>query len=321
MWHTDKWHWWRYTRARNGLCRLLRAEKPDLVHSNDLPTHQMVSDASRRLRLPRICHHRLAFEKDCIDWLNKFGAEAHLFVSQALMEAMCACSSRLESSPHVVVYDGLALPPRPTAQDRKRARLQCKLPTDRVIVVYAGQVTKPKGVSELIHAWSLLDPILSAKADLLIVGDDLQGPGNYRLEMENLAHQLKCSARFVGFRSDVVPWLLASDLAVVPSQYWEALGNATLEAMAHALPVVGSYLGGIPEMIVQGQTGLLVPPGSLKCLAKALTRLIAEPETRQRFGQEGRQRCEECFSLEAHVATVVREYQQVLSKARTVPRR
>jgi glycosyltransferase involved in cell wall biosynthesis len=318
MYRTDKWHWLRYVKARNRLSELLRREQPDLVHSNDLPSHQILSDAARRLNVPRICHHRFLFEKNCIDWLNKFGAEAHFFVSHGLMKAMCARSARMASGTRVVVYDGLTLPPKPTEADRRHARLQLQLPADKVLVVYAGLVSEAKGIPELLRAWSLLDPNLIRKADLLIVGDDLQGPRNYRSHMQNLAHQLNCSVRFVGFQSNVSPWLVASDLAVVPS-HWESLGNATLEAMAHALPVVGSDVGGIPEMIMQEHTGLLVPSRSPEHLSAALARLIAEPETRQRFGQEGRLRCEDCFSLEAHVATVVREYQQVLFKARAVP--
>src|SRR5437016_2682519 len=90
MYFTDKWHWWRYYQARRRLQRLLARERPDIVHSNDLPTHQIVSDASVRCHIPRVCHHRFPFPGAAIDWLNKFGAERHLFVSQALMEEMCA---------------------------------------------------------------------------------------------------------------------------------------------------------------------------------------------------------------------------------------
>ena len=77
--------------------------------------------------------------------------------------------------------------------------------------------------------------------------------------MQGLAAVLGCPARFVGFRKDVPDWLTAADLAVVPSHV-EPLGNATLEAMACGLPVVGSEVGGIPEMVVHEETGLLVPP-------------------------------------------------------------
>src|SRR5206468_2258265 len=107
--------------------------------------------------------------------------------------------------------------------------------------------------------------------------------GAYRGAMERLAGQLGCPVRFVGFQKNVGEWLLASDVAVVPSHV-EPLGNATLEAMSYALPVIGGDVGGIPEMVLGGETGLLVPPQSPERLAEALARLIREPETRRQFG-------------------------------------
>ena len=125
--------------------------------------------------------------------------------------------------------------------------------------------------------------------------------------MQELAGSLGCPARFVGFRSDVDDWLLASDIAVVPSLV-EPLGNATLEAMSHGLPVIGSEVGGIPEMIVHEVTGLLVPPRCPGGLAEALSRLIAEPDVRRRLGARGRRRCEETFGINYNVNTILNIY-------------
>jgi glycosyltransferase involved in cell wall biosynthesis len=130
--------------------------------------------------------------------------------------------------------------------------------------------------------------------------------------MEKLAEDLGCAARFVGFQKNVGEWLQASDIAVVPSHV-EPLGNATLEAMSYCLPVIGSTAGGIPEMIANEETGLLVPPRSPQALKEAIKRLIADKETRVRLGNQGRRRCEEQFSLAAHVRSVVAEYDRVLS--------
>src|SRR5262249_36938581 len=114
MHQTDKWHCLRYWKARRALRGVLRRERPDVIHSNDLPTHQIVSDAARGLGVPRLCHHRFPFPGAATDWLNKYGAERHLFVSRALQEEMCAGSLRLWEAGCAVVYDGLPLPPPPT---------------------------------------------------------------------------------------------------------------------------------------------------------------------------------------------------------------
>jgi glycosyltransferase involved in cell wall biosynthesis len=312
MYLTDKWHWWRYTNARNALRRIIRGMRPDLVHSNDLPTHQIVSDAVRGTGVLEICHHRWIFPGQAIDWLNKFECPHHVFVSYALMNELCENSPRLHASSRSVVYDGLPLPSKPTAQDRGLARERLGLPADKTIVAFAGQMIERKGVADLLQAWSMLEKGLRDIAELLLIGDDLTGEGNYRVQMEKLAEDLGCAARFVGFQKNVGEWLQASDIAVVPSHV-EPLGNATLEAMSYCLPVIGSTAGGIPEMIANEETGLLVPPRSPQALKEAIKRLIADKETRVRLGNQGRRRCEEQFSLAAHVRSVVAEYDRVLS--------
>lgn len=304
---TDKWHWWRYAESRRQLTAILRREQPDVVHSNDLPTSQMTSQAAGRLGIPRVCHHRFPFGKTAVDWLNKFGAQRHVFVSAALKNEMCADSARLAAAPCEVVHDGLPLEAAPDAAARRAARKQLDLPSDKTLVLFAGQVIERKGVADLLRAWQQLPQSVRDRAELIIVGDDLQNGGAYRLEMQGLAAQLNSPAKFVGFQSNVGQWLTAADVAVVPSHV-EPLGNATLEAMAHALPVIGSDVGGIPEMIVHGETGLLVSPRDPESLAGALERLISSPEERRRLGEAGRRRCEMHFSIEAHVEKMLEQY-------------
>jgi glycosyltransferase involved in cell wall biosynthesis len=169
-------------------------------------------------------------------------------------------------------------------------------------------------VADLLHCWARLGAAVRDRAELVLVGDDIAGRGEYRRAMEALAGRLGCPGRFVGFRKDVADWLLASDVAVVPS-HAEPLGNATLEAMSYALPVLGCRVGGIPEMVVHEETGLLVPPRSPDDLAAALARLIGDAPLRRRLGRQGRGRCQKVFSLEAHVRAALHEYGQVLPTA------
>jgi glycosyltransferase involved in cell wall biosynthesis len=309
---TDKWHPFRYQRAQQQLRRLLDELQPDVVHANDLPTSHMVGQGVRRERIPLVCHHRWMFQKSAIDWLNKFGAERNLFVSRALQSYLCRESSRLASCSNNVVYDGLALPPLPCEDERIAARQALKLPLDKRIVLFAGQIIERKGVADLLHAWSLLTSELSEHAELVIVGDDLESSGAYRCRMESLARQINSPARFMGFQRNVAQWLTAADICVVPS-HEEPLGNATLEAMAHARPVIGCEVGGIPEMIVDEKTGLLVPPKNPAALCQALSRLLNDPSRAAALGDAGRRRCEALFSLRAHVNDVCEEYHEVLA--------
>jgi glycosyltransferase involved in cell wall biosynthesis len=312
---TDKWGWWSYRNSRQKLVKWLGRHRPEVVHSNDLPTHQMTSDAARACQLPRVCHHRWIFERGAIDWFNKYGAERHLFVSRALMNDLCGQSPRLEAGPCEVVYDGLPLPKCPSDTDRPAAKRELGLDPNQPLVLFAGQIIERKGVADTLHAWHELRSQWGAAANLVIVGDDLEGKGAYRAKMESLAVELGLSARFVGFQKNVPTWLTAADIVLVPS-HAEPLGNATLEAMAHARPVIGGDVGGIPEMVSAGQTGLLVPPKSPRDLAAAIDRLLADLPMRNRLGAGARERCERLFSLEAHVAAVVRQYEAVLGRGR-----
>jgi glycosyltransferase involved in cell wall biosynthesis len=314
LWMTSKRHVLRYFLDRYRLRRLLRSERPDVLHSNDLASHQMLSGAAQGLGIVRVCHHRFPYTGRSTDWYNKYGAEQHVFVSKALMEGMCAGdSATLQRKLVTYIYDGIPLPPKPMPSDRNLARANLDLPQDRVIVLFAGQIIARKGVADLLKAWSGMDDATLAAASLVIVGDDLRGEGSYRREMEQLAQKLRCQARFVGFQTNVGEWLTAADITVVPSLV-EPLGNATLEAMAHALPVVAAAVGGIPEMVVHGQTGILVPPQAPEELAVGLRTLIWDAEMRTCFGEAGRKRCEQVFGLDAHVDAIVKEYHNLLSR-------
>ena len=143
--------------------------------------------------------------------------------------------------------------------------------------------------------------------------------GPIELEMQQLAKRLGSPAKFFGFQRNIGQWLTAADMAVVPSHV-EPLGNATLEAMAHALPVIGCNVGGIPEMIVHEETGLLVPPHQPAALAAAIERLINHPAEREKFGNAGRARCELHFDIEvSHCARCLNQYRLVVAGKQRVP--
>jgi glycosyltransferase involved in cell wall biosynthesis len=290
---------------------MIQRFKPDIVHSNDLPTHQFVSNAALGLGIPRICHHRWIFPGSGINWLNKFGAERHLFVSKGLMDELCGNSAKLAAASCAVLYDGLPMPALPTEHDRLEARVKLGLPKEKSVVLFAGQIIERKGVADLLHAWKRLQPKYGATATLVIVGDDVAGKGAYRIEMEELAGELQVDVAFKGFQTNVADWLIASDVVMVPS-HAEPLGNATLEAMAQCRPVIGGNVGGIPEMVVHEETGLLVPPKNPVELAAAIERLLLNRDEAQRFGNAARRRCEELFSLDAHIQNVVAEYRRLL---------
>jgi glycosyltransferase involved in cell wall biosynthesis len=120
------------------------------------------------------------------------------------------------------------------------------------------------------------------------------------------------SVVFPGFVDDIPGILALSDIAVLPSLK-EAAGGAVLEAMAAGKPVVASRVGGIPESVVDGTTGFLVPPGDSEALSRSIIRLLDDPPLRQQFGKAGRERVEAKFSIEGMVQQYEALYQELLS--------
>jgi glycosyltransferase involved in cell wall biosynthesis len=149
----------------------------------------------------------------------------------------------------------------------------------------------------------LLDEIPSVH--LVIVGD-----GELRSTLERLTAELALTehVHFVGFRSDVPNLMHAFDIFVLPSLF-EGFGLVLLEAMAAAKPIVATRVSAIPEIVLDGKTGLLVPPRDPLALSKALRQLIMNPGLAGDFGGCGRRQLEQQFSVKKMVDDTVRVYQ------------
>ena len=143
------------------------------------------------------------------------------------------------------------------------------------------------------------------KAQFLFAGRDTE-----KMQPNVARLGLGRSVRLAGFRTDVPRLLAAADLFVMPSLQ-EAAGTALREAGFAALPCVGTRVGGIPEMIEEGRTGLLVPPGDAGALAAAILRLLHDREEGVRLGQAARAFCRERFSLAAAVPKMEAFYKRI----------
>ena len=153
------------------------------------------------------------------------------------------------------------------------------------LILAVGRLKAPKDFLTLIRALGDLPP---ASFEATIVGEDLTAPDWSR---RSVLSDLTGRVRLVGERRDVPQLLAAADVFVLPSTS-EGLPVSVLEAMAAGLPVVASRVGGVPEQVSDGKTGLLVEPGDPNELAAALHRLTVDPSLRRRLGSAGRARAE-----------------------------
>jgi glycosyltransferase involved in cell wall biosynthesis len=150
----------------------------------------------------------------------------------------------------------------------------------------------------------------------------LVGDGELRGELEAQARRLGLAphVRFAGWRDNVAEVLALADVFVLPSES-EGFGRVLVEAMAMGRPVVATNVGGIPDIVLDGETGLLVEPADPAALASAVGALLDEPARAARLGAAGRARAESTFSLGAHVDAVERVYDEIIGRAAPEARR
>jgi glycosyltransferase involved in cell wall biosynthesis len=192
--------------------------------------------------------------------------------------------------------------------DRGEARQRLALPQDATIVGILATLRSWKGHLFLIDAVAELPETLV----LVIVGD---GPMRERLEARVRELRLAERTRFAGNQADVVPWLQAFDVFVLPSYANEGVPQALIQAMLTALPCVTTAVGSIPELATDGETALVVPPQQVARLREAIQRLLGDESLRKRLGEAARRRCEAGFSYEAMLDKMERIYREASAAA------
>lgn len=205
-----------------------------------------------------------------------------------------------------VIPDGIDYSPFEEAASSLYLRRELNFGPDDFLVGIVAHLADHKGHRYLIKATEILKE-RAPKVKVIIVGE-----GPLRMELNKLVKQTRVEDMvfFLGFREDV-PQILASLDLFVLSSYLEGMGSSILDAMASRLPVVATRTGGIPEVVVDGETGLLVPPRSPTALAKAILRIYRDRELGRRLGQKGYEVVHQKFSAEAMAAQVIMEYERI----------
>ena len=171
------------------------------------------------------------------------------------------------------------------------------LPVNRQIVLCIARFAMEKDHETLIGAFSQV-AARHPEAELWLVGD---GPRRQAIHRSAARRLPPRQLRLLPGQSDITPLLQQSSLLVLSSIH-EGLPNVVLEAMAAGLPVVATDVGGISELVQQGETGWLVAPRDVPALADAISHLLAHDQVRTAFGQAGRKRAQQRFSLASMVS-------------------
>lgn len=234
-------------------------------------------------------------------------------VSSRAADVFCQVHPDLAGKyPIEAIENGVAEEPTTRSRDAVRSDLGIR---DEVVLVVVARLDPFKDLGTLLRAFALCRPS-ERPVRLLMVGE-----GPCRGELEALARTLELgnTVTFLGYRSDIGDVLSAADLFVLSSRT-EGMPISVLEAMASSLPVVATAVGGVPELVEQGVTGLLVPPGDPSALADAILTVVSDAHTRNVMGAAGRERVVSRFTLQAMAARYEAFYLRAIARRRAAVR-
>jgi glycosyltransferase involved in cell wall biosynthesis len=291
------------------LARLHRALRPDLVHWHAARAHALGAMAALLAPGPaRVLSRRVDFPVrrsigSRILWA--LPVEAIAAISEGVRDALAR--SGVDRARVRVVPSGIDLSPFDAPVDRAALRARLGMAPDVLVAIQASALAPHKSQTDLLKAAAAARD----RAPTLRIW--IAGEGSLRnaLEAEHRALGLGTMVRFLGFREDVDDLLRAADLFVV-SSYLEGMGTSTLDAMAAGLPVVATRVGGIPEIVSEETSGLLVPARDPEALADAMVRVAVDPELRARLGAGGKARVRS-FSADRTAEATRRVYKKALA--------
>ena len=219
-------------------------------------------------------------------------------------------SNYVKNKKIITIYNGINLA-RFFPSEKILARNMLRFPLSSTIVCSVAMHIPEKGIHFLLQALGILVHKKGVK-DITAV---IVGEGWYTNELKTLTDNLNLSnhVQYLGRRSDVQTIIAASDMVVVPSVWEEAFGLIIAEAMASERPVVASRIGGIPELIDHGHTGVLFEPGNIDALAQAIFVLVKNPTYRQSLAKAALVKAHELFGISQQITKLIDIYEKAVS--------
>ena len=291
------------------LSRVLKQLKPEIVHAHDPHAVAMaalaLSMSTQLAKPPLVASRRVDFHlkgNSLSRWKYR-QVDCFICASDAIRQMLIG--DGVPAANTVTVHEGIDIT-RVDAAPHAALHQDLWLPHHAPIVGNVAALVAHKGQRHFVEAARLVLPQVP-DARFVIAGEGELRPA---LERQIKEHHLEKHVLLAGFRPDVLSVHKAFDIFVM-SSITEGLGTSLLDAMAAAKPIVATTAGGIPEVVVHGETGFLVPPRDHEAMAEAIVRLLKDEGLRKRMGQAGRARAEIRFSAERMVQETLRVYQRV----------
>jgi glycosyltransferase involved in cell wall biosynthesis len=293
-------------RAAALLARLTQEQNYDIVHVNEPHALTAAWLARTHRHAPLLVSRRVGYPITRNYFARLRWHAADRFIAISKWSADRVVRSGIPGSKVAVVYEGIEIPARATVERRASARAKWNIADDGPLLGCVGVLSPDKGQEWLIRALAELRKKFPT-AKLLLAGD---GPCRERLEKLAQEREVGDAVIFAGFVTDVESVYAALDVFLLPS-FFEALSNALMSAMAHAIPSIAFNLGGPAEVIEDGKSGLLVEPASAQALCSAIAKIAENSTFANELGENGRKRIEQFFSADKMVDEMTRVYHAV----------
>lgn len=195
--------------------------------------------------------------------------------------------------------------------NKAAVRKKFNISDDSIVVGMAGRMTPGKGHEEFLSAVNYLKDLIKGNITYLVIGNASYGEENYENKIRRLAGELNINdiLHFTGFINNIPEMMAALDIFVFPS-HEESFGFMLLEAMASQLPVIACRSAGVPDIVIDKVTGILVPPGDYKALAEAIKQLAENQDSRYELGKAGRKRVEKYFGINDIISQLLKYYRE-----------
>jgi glycosyltransferase involved in cell wall biosynthesis len=291
--------------------RFVRSRNVDMIVTNGIKCHFIGSMVSSLTRSKLIWHVRDMIEAGWLKWMLR--SMGRFFPDKIITNSHAVGSIFPRNDRKESVYNGIDLSHFNPGIDGNKVRSTFKIGKDSRLIGTIGHFAPLKGYEELMVA--MAEVIRGGfNIKLALVGDVIYSNSNeYKQKLLSLIDSTGLRDRiiFTGYRENIPELLASFDIFVLPSRS-EGFGRVNLEAMAMGRPVISTFVGGIPEVVLDGVTGILVTPGDSKALAHAIMRLLNDCQLGETMGKAGRRRVEEHFTLQAHVQRIEEIYGEVL---------
>jgi len=302
----------------SAIARVARQTGAECLYANTVRAATYAAPAARLARVPFVWHMRdfyLSESRPRHPWADRLGKRLLCATARAVIANSHAVASHVPCAAKVaVVHNGIEVDLfDPALVDDAAFRQRFGIPPDVPLVGTVGRLRPWKGQDRFLRAMRRVADEFSRVWFLVVGGDPFGVADDYPRQLRELAVSLGLTDRtvFTGHLDDVRPALAAMEVFVHPGEP-EPFGLVNIEAMAMGRPVVGFAHGALPEIVADGETGVLVPPGDEGALAEAIVHILRNPSRSTMMGRAARERVTQCFTVQAMVTGVTQVLEREL---------